>query len=103
MKLIERIITNDNMKIEILEMVAIKLDFEELNLAYAIVSDRKTGKCYIFGSGTLVEDGEQCYYEAFEYDLKTKKQTADFVKICEVYIKEEFLGYTYGEEKIMLI
>ena len=103
MKLIEKIITTDNMKIEILEMIAIKFDFEELNLAYAIVSDRKTGKCYIFGSGTLVEDGEQCYYEAFEYDLKTKKQTADFVKICEVYIKEEFLGYTYGEEKIMLI
>lgn len=103
MKLIERIITTDNMKIEILEMVAIKFDFEELNLAYVIVSDRKTGKCYIFGSETLVEDGEQCYYEAFEYDLKTKKQTADFVKICEVYIKEEFLGYTYGEEKIMLI
>lgn len=103
MKLIERIITTDNMKIEILEMVAIKFDFEELNLAYAIISDRKTGKCYIFGSSTLVEDDEQCYYEAFEYDLKTKKQTADFVKICEVYIKEEFLGYTYGEEKIMLI
>lgn len=103
MKLIEKIITTDNMKIEILEMVAIKFDFEELNLAYAIVSDRKTGKCYIFGYETLVEDGEQCYYEAFEYDLKTKKQTMDFVKICEVYIKEEFLGYTYGEEKIMLI
>lgn len=103
MKLIKRIITTDNMKIEILEMVAIKFDFEEMNLAYAIVSDRKTGKCYIFGSSTLVEDGEQCYYEAFEYDLKTKKQTADFIKICEVYIKEEFLGYTYGEEKIMLI
>lgn len=103
MKLIEKIITTDNMEIEVLKIVAIKFDFEEMNLAYAIVSDRKTGKCYIFGSSTLVEDGEQCYYEAFEYDLKTKKETEDFVKICKAYIKEEFLGYTYGEEKIMLI
>lgn len=103
MKLIEKIITTNNIKIKVLEMVAIKFDFEELSLAYAIVSDRKTGKCYIFGSSTLVEDGEQCYYEAFEYDLNTKMQKADFVKICEVYIKEEFLGYTYGDEKIMLI
>lgn len=103
MKLIKKIITDDEMELEILQTVGLQFDYEEHCLLSCIVYDRESSKWYTFGGSTLIYDGDYNYHKAFAYNPKTKKHSKEYIKICEVYVKEEFLGYTYGEEKIVLI
>lgn len=95
---IKKIVMKKNIEVPLLDIYSIFFDHDKLVVTSCLVRDIESGNFYMFGEN-IISGGT--YYRAIQCDEDGKTiGNGEVVAISSVYLRGEFVGYTFGIEDI---
>lgn len=94
---IKKIVMRRNVEVPLLDIFSIFFDHDNCVVTSCLVRDTESGNFYKFGED-IISGG--AYYRAVQCDADGKAISDEVVAISSVYLRGEFIGYTFGIEDV---